>query len=184
MENIGSIETFLKTLYEKGASDLHLKAGRPAMMRLRGDLLPMENVPALQSEDVQKLIYSVISAEQQKRLEEDKELDFSFNVRGMARFRGNAFFQKGALGAVFRLIPAKIPTLDELGMPPVLKELVNRKQGLFLVTGPTGSGKSTTLAALIDQINNTMPVHVVTLEDPIEFSYQDKMAVINQREVG
>jgi twitching motility protein PilT len=178
------IEDFLKTIFDKGASDLHLKVGRPPMMRLRGDLVPIENVPALAPQDAQRYIYSVINSDQQKRLEEEKELDFSFFVRGMARFRGNAFFQKGALGAVFRLIPAKIPTLEELGLPDVLKELANKHQGLFLVTGPTGSGKTTTLAALIDYINTTSPVHIMTIEDPIEFVYQDKMAVINQREVG
>jgi len=183
MDGVG-IEAFLKAIYEKGASDLHLKVGRPPMMRLRGDLVPFESMPALAPQDTQHYIYSVISTDQQKRLEEEKELDFSFFIRGMARFRGNAFFQKGALGAVFRIIPAKIPTTDELGLPAVLKELVNKKQGLFLVTGPTGSGKSTTLASLVDYINTTMPVHVVTIEDPIEFVYQDKMAVINQREVG
>jgi twitching motility protein PilT len=184
VQNVVHIEAFLKVVYEKGASDLHLKAGRPPMMRLRGDLVPIDGAPVLESEDTQKLIYSVTSAQQQKRLEEEKELDFSFMVRGMARFRGNAFYQKGALGAVFRLIPAKIPTVDDLGLPAVLKELVGKKQGLFLVTGPTGSGKSTTLAALIDHINTHDPVHIITLEDPIEFSYSDKTAVINQREVG
>lgn len=178
------IEDFLKAIYEKGASDLHLKVGRPPMMRLRGDLAPFEAIPALTPTDTQRYIYSVISSEQQKRLEEEKELDFSFFVRGMARFRGNAFFQKGALGAVFRIIPAKVPSVEDLGLPEVLKELVNRQQGLMLVTGPTGSGKSTTLAALIDYINVTQPVHVITIEDPIEFVYQDKLAVINQREVG
>lgn len=183
VDNAG-IEELLKTIYEKGASDLHLKVGRPPMMRLRGDLVPFESVAALTPQDTQRYIFSVISSEQQKRLEEEKELDFSFFVRGMARFRGNAFFQKGVLGAVFRIIPAKIPTLEELGLPEVLKELANRKQGLFLVTGPTGSGKSTTLAALIDYVNSTMPVHVVTIEDPIEFVYQDKLSIVNQREVG
>ncbi len=187
MENVGgtaSVEEFLRTIYEKGASDLHLKVGRPPLMRLRGDLVPMEGLPALSPQDTQRYIYSVINSDQQKRLEEEKELDFSFFVRGMARFRGNAFFQKGVLGAVFRLIPAKIPTLEEMGFPDVLKELANKRQGLFLVTGPTGSGKTTTLAALIDYLNSTMPVHIITIEDPIEFVYQDKMAEVNQREIG
>lgn len=189
MENAGgtgtpSVEEFLRTIYEKGASDLHLKVGRPPLMRLRGDLISMEGLPALSPQDTQRYIYSVINSDQQKRLEEEKELDFSFFVRGMARFRGNAFFQKGVLGAVFRLIPAKIPTLEEMGMPDVLKELANKRQGLFLVTGPTGSGKTTTLAALIDYINATMPAHIITIEDPIEFVYQDKMAEVNQREIG
>ncbi len=179
-----SIEDFLKAIYEQKASDLHLKSGRPPLMRLRGDLTPLPNAPSLSPADIQALIYSVISTEQQHRLEEEKELDFSFYLQGIARFRGNAFYQKGALGAVFRIIPAKIPTVEELGLPEVLKELANKKQGLFLVTGPTGSGKSTTLAALIDYLNGTLPVHVITLEDPIEFVYQDKLAVVNQREIG
>jgi twitching motility protein PilT len=179
-----ALDAFLKTIYEKGASDLHIKVGRPPMMRLRGDLVPFESVPALTPQDIQQYLYSVLSSEQQKRLEEDRELDFSFFVRGMARFRGNAFFQKGSLGAVFRIVPAKIPTLEELGMPEILKQIVNKKQGLILVTGPTGAGKSTTLAAMIDYINSTMPVHIITIEDPIEFVYHDKLAVVNQREVG
>jgi twitching motility protein PilT len=184
VEITSGLEDFLKVIFEKGASDLHMKVGRPPMMRLRGDLTPFENVPALTPQDTQRYIYSVTNSDQQKRLEEQKELDFSFFVRGLARFRGNAFYQKGVLGAVFRLIPAKIPTTEELGLPEVLKELVNKRQGLFLVTGPTGTGKSTTLASLIDYVNATMPVHVITIEDPIEFVYQDKMAVVNQREVG
>lgn len=182
--DVMDIHAFLTTVYEKGASDLHMKAGRQPMIRLRGDLVPIEGSSVLSADQVQEYIYSVINTDQRARLEEEKELDFSFMLRGMARFRGNAFYQKGCLGAVFRLIPAKIPTVEDLGLPEVLKELANKKQGLFLVTGPTGSGKSTTLAALIDFINTSMPAHIITLEDPIEFVYQDKKAVINQREIG
>ncbi|MBI4395551.1 MAG: type IV pilus twitching motility protein PilT, partial [Elusimicrobia bacterium] len=184
MEETIHLRDLLKIVFEKNGSDLHLKAGRPPMMRQRGDLVPIEGQKVLEIQDIQTLIYSVLHSDQKSRLEEEKELDFSFFVTGMARFRGNAFFQKGTLGAAFRLIPAQVPSLDDLGLPVVLKELVTRKQGLFLVTGPTGAGKSTTLAALLDHINAHMPVHVITLEDPIEYVYDDKMAVINQREVG
>jgi len=179
-----SITDLLRTLHEQGGSDLHLKVGRPPMMRLRGDLAPLAESPVLTAEDVERLMSGVISADQRTRLHADKELDFSFSIAGIARFRGNAFFQRGVPGVVFRLIPAKIPTLDDLGLPEVLKELSLKKQGLFLVTGPTGSGKTTTLSAIIDHINSHLPVNIVTLEDPIEFVYEDKMAVINQREIG
>jgi twitching motility protein PilT len=179
-----TLPALLQALYDKGASDLHVKVGRPPMMRLRGDLIPFEGHSVMGAGDVENLIYSVIDADQRSTLEREKELDFSVAVQGVGRFRGNAFFQRGLHGAVLRLIPAKIPTLDDLGAPAILKELCLKKQGLFLVTGPAGSGKTTTLAAIIDHINSHLPVHIITLEDPIEFVYEDKMAVINQREVG
>src|SRR5262245_51624035 len=179
-----SLSTLLQTLAEKGASDLHLKVGRPPMMRLQGDLTLIGGRPALTTETVESLIGSVIDADQRSALARDKELDFSFTAPGVGRVRGNAFFQKGLPGAVFRLIPTKVPGLDDLGAPAVLKDLALRPQGLFLVTGPTGSGKTTTLAAIIDHINRHRPVHIVTLEDPIEFVYEDALAVINQREIG
>src|SRR3989338_7240172 len=142
------LDDCLKKIVELKASDLHLKAGRPPLMRLRGDLVPMEGQEALSAEEVQREIYSVTSTLQQKILEEQRELDFSFQIKGVARFRGNVFHQRSTMSAVFRVIPSKAPTIDELGLPGVLKELVSRPQGLFLVTGPTGSGKSTTLASL------------------------------------
>jgi twitching motility protein PilT len=179
-----SITELLKTLYAQGGSDLHLKVGRPPMMRLRGDLVPIAANPVMGTEDVERLIFGVINADQRAKLDAERELDFSFGITGLARFRGSAFFQMGVRGAVFRLIPAQIPTLDELGLPDVLKELSLKKQGLFLVTGPTGSGKTTTLASIIDHINSRVPAHIITLEDPIEFVYEDKKAVITQREVG
>ena len=183
-DGLMSMPELLQALYEQGASDLHLKVGRPPMMRRRGDLMPVEGNKVMDAEDVGKLIHGVINTDQRAKLEAERELDFSFSIRGLARFRGNAFFQMGVPGAVLRLIPALIPTPEELGLPEVIKELSLKKQGLFLVTGPTGSGKTTTLAAIIDHINSHVPAHIITLEDPIEFVYQDKMAVINQREVG
>ena len=183
-DGLMSMPELLQALYEKGASDLHLKVGRPPMMRRQGDLVPIEGNRVMEAADVEKLIHGVINTDQRARLEAERELDFSFSIAGLARFRANAFFQKGLPGAVLRLIPALIPTPEELGLPEVIKELSLKKQGLFLVTGPTGSGKTTTLAAIIDHINSHVPAHIITLEDPIEFVYQDKMAVINQREVG
>ena len=184
MEGSTTLTELLKTLHAQGGSDLHLKVGRPPVMRVRGDLVPIAAHPVMGTEDVERLIGGVVGAAERAKLNTEKELDFSFEVAGVARFRGNAFFQMGVPAAAFRLIPATIPTLDELGLPEVLKELCLRKQGLFLVTGPTGSGKTTTLAAIIDHINSHVPAHVITLEDPIEFVYEDKMALINQREVG
>jgi twitching motility protein PilT len=179
-----SIHDLLQMVHDRGASDLHLKAGRPPLLRLHGDILPVEDQPVLEIEDVMGYVFAMINSGQRASLERDRELDFSFYLRGVARFRGNAFFQKGAVGAVFRLIPAKVPTLEDLGLAPILKEIVQRRQGFFLVTGPTGSGKTTTLAALLNHINETQPVHIVTLEDPIEYVFEDKKAVINQREIG
>jgi twitching motility protein PilT len=179
-----TIQALLQTVFSQGASDLHLKVGRPPLMRLKGDVVPMDGFGVLEAEDLAGYLKLVVNEKQWIQFQRNRELDFSFLLKGLARFRGNAFFQRGQMGAAFRLIPAKIPTLEELLLPPGLKDLVEREQGFFLVTGPTGSGKSTTLAALIDHINNTRPVHVITLEDPIEFVYEDRRAVINQREVG
>jgi twitching motility protein PilT len=164
-----TLQEFLKKIVEKGASDMHIKVSRPPLMRLRGDLVPFENVPPLTNDDVRALIQSITTPEQQKKLQAEKELDFSFYVDGLARFRGNVFHQRGLLSAVFRIIPTQIPTVQSLGLPPVLSELVTRPQGLFFVTGPTGSGKTTTLASLVQFVNENFPKHIITLEDPIEF---------------
>ncbi len=179
-----NLEQLLQELVEKNGSDLHLKLGRPPVLRIRGDLVPMDN-EQLKTEDIQQSVYSVTTPEQQKKLTEERELDFSFAVKTLsARFRGNAFYQRGVLGAVFRVIPAKIPTLDDLKFPPVLKDIASRPQGLVLVSGPTGCGKSTTLAAIIEYINENFPKHIITIEDPLEFVHQDKKSIINQREIG
>ncbi|WP_297445823.1 type IV pilus twitching motility protein PilT [Desulfurobacterium sp.] len=181
---MASIVDFLRELVERGGSDLHLSPGSPPRVRVSGDLIPMEEYEILLPNDTKKLIYSVLTDMQKKRLEEELELDFSFGIENLARFRGNAFYQRSALGGVFRLIPFEIPEFEKLGLPEVVKSFAHLDQGLVLVTGPTGSGKSTTLASLINIINETYPYHIITIEDPIEFVYEHKMSLVNQRELG
>jgi len=152
-------------------------------MRIKGELIPSE-YPPIKKEEVRNLLYPMLTEIQIKKLENEKELDFSFLVEGLARFRGNIFYQMGNLGAVFRVIPVEIKTIDQLNLPQVLKELVFRNQGIILVTGPTGSGKSTTLAAMIDYLNEHRSHHIITIEDPVEFVHRDKKCAINQREIG
>lgn len=178
------IEEYLKILVDKGGSDLHLKTGRPPLIRLKGDLIPMEEMPVLSAAEIKNIVYEMLTKLQIDKLEEDLELDFSYIIEGLARFRGNIMHQMGHLGAVFRVIPMDILTIEQLGLPEVLNEIIERKAGIVLVTGPTGSGKSTTLAALIDRINETRREHIITIEDPVEFVHQDKLCAINQREVG
>lgn len=179
-----TLQEFLKVIVDKGASDLHIKANRPPLMRLKGDIIPIENMPVLGNEEIQILVHSITNPSQQEKLMKEKELDFSFYLEGMARFRANIFYQRGLMSAVIRIIPTQIPTVEALGLPPVLKELVAKPQGLFLVTGPTGSGKTTTLAALVQHINETFQKHIITIEDPIEFIYTDAKCSVNQREIG
>jgi twitching motility protein PilT len=177
------IEELLKVLVEKGGSDLHLKFNRPPLMRIKGELVPSD-LPVISKDGMKAILYPMLTELQIKKLENERELDFSFFVEGLARFRGNIFHQMGHLGAVFRAIPVRIKTVEELNLPSVLNDLVQRKQGIILVTGPTGSGKSTTLAAMIHRINEIRHDHVITIEDPIEFVHTDKLCVINQREIG
>lgn len=164
------------------ASDLHLSAGLPPMIRVDGDVRRI-NIPALDSKQVHSLIYDIMSDKQRRDFEEFLECDFSFEIPGLARFRVNAFNQNRGYGAVFRTIPSLILTLEELGCPPIFRDLVNQPQGLILVTGPTGSGKSTTLAAMLDYINKNEYAHLLTVEDPIEFVHTPQRCLINQREV-
>jgi twitching motility protein PilT len=174
----------LLEVVDRKASDLHLTAGAPPMLRQRGRLVALESYPRLTPEDTREFIYSILTTEQRRRLETDLQLDFAYVVPGRARFRVNAYFQRGAVAAAFRLIPSEIVPIDSLGLPPIVHELTRRPRGLVLVTGPTGSGKSTTLAAMIDEINQTREEHIVTIEDPIEFVHAHKRCIINQRELG
>jgi twitching motility protein PilT len=167
-----------------GGSDLHLTTNTLPQVRVDGHLRPIEGARSLTSADTKSLAYSVLTDAQKHRFEENLELDFSFGVRGLSRFRANLFNQRGAVGAVFRAIPYEIKDFDQLSLPSVVSQLCDRPRGLILVTGPTGSGKSTTLAAMIDKVNRERHEHIVTIEDPIEFLHSHKSCIVNQREVG
>src|SRR5256884_3362876 len=179
-----SLSDLLKKLIELGGSDLHLTTNSQPQVRVDGSLRPLEGFKVLTSADTKQLAYSVLTDAQKHRFEEALELDFSFGVKGLSRFRANIFNQRGAVGAVFRAIPYEIKSFEELGLPPIVKELCNKPRGLVLVTGPTGSGKSTTLAAVIDKINKERHEHILTIEDPIEFLHNHKSCIVNQREVN
>ena len=168
---------------KEGASDFHLSAGEPPMVRMQGDLKKLD-VPALTMEEVHSMVFDMMSDGQRKTFEEFHECDFSFEMGDIARFRVNVFLQNRGMGAVFRTIPTKILPLEQLGMPPLLKQLCDKEKGLILVTGPTGSGKSTTQAGMLDYLNNTFEGHIITIEDPIEFVHKSKKCLINQRELG
>jgi twitching motility protein PilT len=180
---MATLPDLLKQAVEMQGSDLHLSIGSPPQVRVHGELEKMPPHAELTATDTKALAYAVLTDAQKKRFEETKELDFSFGIRGLARFRCNMFNQKGAVGAVYRQIPEKIRTFEELGLPAVLAKMAERPRGLVLVTGPTGSGKSTTLAAMIDKINNERHGHILTVEDPIEYLHQHKNCLINQREL-
>ncbi len=168
----------------RGASDLHLAAGAPPMIRLRGSLVPLDGLPRLTPNHTREMVYSILNNSQRQRLETDWQLDFSYSIPGRARFRVNAYMQRGALGAAFRLIPNSTVPIEELGLPPIVRSFAKKPRGLVLVTGPTGSGKSTTLASLINEINETRNEHILTIEDPIEFLHTHRRCIVNQRELG
>ncbi len=178
-----TIHQLLKTMIEKGASDLHITTGSAPLLRIDGSIVPLK-LPPLSPMDTKQLIYSVLTEEQKVKFEKENELDMSFGVKNLSRFRGNVFMQRGAISAAFRAIPFKIMSFEDLGLPPIVSELCFKPRGLVLVTGATGSGKSTTLATIIDKINSETRQHIMTIEDPIEFLHPHKMCVVNQREIG
>ncbi len=178
--NIGDL---LQILVDRGASDLHITTGTYPQIRVAGRLVPLTEFEILTPQDTQRLAYSVLNEGQKQRFEEQSELDLSFGIQDLARFRCNVYRQRGAVGAAIRLIPYKIRPFEELGLPRIVQELADRPKGLVLVTGPTGSGKSTTLAAMIDKINSERSEHIMTIEDPIEFVHAHKKCLVNQREI-
>ncbi|MHB1136321.1 MAG: PilT/PilU family type 4a pilus ATPase [Coriobacteriia bacterium] len=182
--DVPHIDDLLRHMIDIGGSDLHITVGSPPGIRVRGEVAKVENQKVLTPKDTQQMLLSLLSEEQRRRFETELELDFAYSIPGLSRFRTNIFQQRNSMGAVFRVIPLKIPTIEELQLPRVCKFLSERPRGLVLVTGPTGSGKSTTLAAMINHINETRPVHIITMEDPIEFMHKNKRAYVNQREVG
>ena len=179
-----SIDELAKIVVEKNASDLHITAGSPPAIRVDGKIIPLKQYPVLQPKDTQKLIYSIMSEKQRNRFEQKKELDFSFGIKGIGRFRVNVFFQRATVAAALRRIPLEIKPMEELGLIPAVKQLCHKSMGLILVTGPTGSGKTTTLASMIDYINTNFPYHIITIEDPIEYVFMHKQSIVNQREIG
>jgi twitching motility protein PilT len=179
-----SIDDLLEQMVARRASDLHISVASPPAVRVRGEVERLDDYEPLSPEDTQQLLYRILSSEQQKQLEIKRQLDFSHSVPGLARFRVNVYFQKESVGAAFRMIPDELKTLEELGIPATLHQLAEKPRGIVLVTGPTGSGKSTTLAALIDEINRNRAEHILTIEDPIEFLHRHKRCIVNQREIG
>jgi len=180
---MANMHQFLKTMIEKGASDLHITTGTPPQLRIDGKLHPLK-LPPLSAPETKQLCYSVLTDAQKHHFEERNELDLSFSVQKLSRFRANVFVQRGNVSGAFRAIPFKIKSFDELGLPKIVSDLAEKPRGLILVTGPTGSGKSTTLATIIDKINTERNEHIVTIEDPIEYLHHHKGCIVNQREVG
>ena len=180
---MANLHQLLKAMVEKGASDLHITTGSPPQLRIDGKLVPLKT-PPLNPVETKQLCYSILTDAQKHKFEEESELALSFGVKALSRFRANIFMQRGAVAGAFRTIPFKILTFQELGLPPIVAELARKPRGLVLVTGPTGSGKSTTLASIIDKINTDRHEHIITIEDPIEYLHPHKNCVVNQREVG
>ncbi len=178
-----NLHQLLKVMIEKGASDLHITTGSPPQLRIDGELTPLK-VPPLTATETKQLCYSILTDAQKQKFEQDNELDLSFGVKGLSRFRANMFMQRGAVAGAFRTIPFKILSFEELGLPAVVADLTKKARGLILVTGPTGSGKTTTLASIIAKINEDRHEHIITIEDPIEYLHPHKNCVVNQREVG
>src|SRR5512147_2155175 len=178
-----NLHQLLKAMIEKGSSDLHITTGSPPQLRIDGKLIPLKTA-ALTAPETKQICYSILTDSQKHKFEEESELDLSFGVKGLSRFRANVFMQRGAVAGAFRTIPFKILTFSELGLPPIIAELAKKPRGLMLVTGPTGSGKSTTLASIIDKVNTDRHEHIITIEDPIEYLHPHKNCVVNQREVG
>jgi len=178
-----TLRQLLEDMVGKRASDLHLTAGVPPEYRIDGSITPTEH-EVLTPETTAQLAYSVMSDEQRKKFETTKELDFSFGIKGLSRFRSNVYLQRGVVSMAIRQIPYEILPMEKLGLPPIVREFTNRQKGMILVTGPTGSGKSTTLAAMLDKINSTRRSHIITIEDPIEYIHQHKKCIVNQREIG
>ncbi|HEY5294060.1 MAG TPA: type IV pilus twitching motility protein PilT [Gaiellaceae bacterium] len=179
-----SIDALLERTVASGASDLHVTVGAQPAARVRGELRPLEGTQQFDADETRSLLYRILTTEQQKRFEIDRQLDFSYGVPGLARFRVNVYQQRESVAAAFRVIPDELKTMEELGLPEGLKALTSLPRGLVVVTGPTGSGKSTTLAALVDEINRTRTDHIITIEDPIEFLHRHKRCIVNQREIG
>ena len=174
----------LRRMVETRASDVHITPGFPPAIREKGAINPIEGFPVLNAQQTREIVYGILNDDQRKRFENSQQLDFAYAIPGVARFRVNCFFQRGTVSAAFRLIPQEIPSLASLGVPPVLRDLTRKPRGFVLVTGPTGSGKSTTLAAMIDAINAERQDHILTIEDPIEFLHRHKRSIVNQREIG
>jgi twitching motility protein PilT len=174
----------LLAVVKNKASDLHITAGAPPMLRIRGSLVPIDGTPSLTPTDTREIVYAILNNSQRQRLETDWQLDFAYSIPGVGRYRVNTYFQRGTIGAAFRLIPTETVPIEQLGLPSVIRSFAKKPRGIVLVTGPTGSGKSTTLASLINEINETRDEHIMTIEDPIEFLHSHKRCIVNQRELG